>query len=87
MQAHGYHLQHLLYSLALHRHLACSLPGYDCAQHFGGVLYLFVRGVRPHWRIGGHAAGVFHHCCPPATLRALDALLAATAHETAGAAA
>ncbi len=77
MQAHGYHLQHLIYSVALHRHLARSLPGYDPARHFGGALYLFVRGVRPQWRIDGWAAGVFHHRCPPATLRALDDLLAA----------
>ncbi|WP_345793811.1 UvrD-helicase domain-containing protein [Thauera sp. JM12B12] len=83
MQAHGYHLQHLIYSVALHRHLARSLPGYDPARHFGGALYLFVRGVRPRWRIDGQPAGVFHHRCPPATLLALDALLAARVQATA----
>ena len=76
MQAHGYHLQHLLYTVALHRHLGRSLPGYDYDAHFGGVLYLFVRGVRPGWRVDGRPAGVFHHRCPAATLHALDALLA-----------
>ncbi|MHB1375748.1 MAG: 3'-5' exonuclease, partial [Thauera sp.] len=85
MQAHGYHLQHLIYSVALHRHLARSLPGYDPARHFGGVLYLFLRGVRPHWRIDGQPAGVFHHRCPPATLRALDDLIAARAPAAEGA--
>ncbi len=76
MQAHGYHLQHLLYTVALHRHLGRSLAGYDYETHFGGVLYLFVRGVRPGWQLDGRPAGVFHHRCPAATLQALDALLA-----------
>ncbi len=75
MQAHGYHLQHLLYSVALHRHLGRTLPGYDCARHFGGVLYLFVRGVRPHWQVEGGAAGVYFHRTPPAVIAGLDALL------------
>ena len=77
MQAHGYHLQHLLYTVALHRHLGRSLPGYDYETHFGGVLYLFVRGVRPDWQLAGQPAGVFHHRCPAATVHALDGLLSA----------
>ncbi|MBS0551688.1 MAG: PD-(D/E)XK nuclease family protein, partial [Proteobacteria bacterium] len=79
MQAHGYHLQHLLYSVALHRHLARSLAGYDYERHFGGVLYLFVRGVRPGWRQDGQPAGVFHHRAEHATIAELDALLAGVA--------
>jgi len=79
MQAHGYHLQHLLYSVALHRHLGRSLAGYDYARHFGGVLYLFVRGVRPGWQSGDRQSGVFHHRCPSAVLASLDALLAGVA--------
>lgn len=77
MQAHGYHLQHLLYTVALHRHLGRSLPGYDYDTHFGGVLYLFVRGVRPGWTLGGQPAGVFRHRAPRAVIEGLDALLAA----------
>ncbi len=87
MQAHGYHLQHLLYTVALHRHLGRSLAGYDYETHFGGVLYLFVRGVRPGWQCDGRPAGVFHHRCPAATLHALDALLAGRAELLAEAAA
>ncbi|EPZ17440.1 hypothetical protein M622_01330 [Thauera terpenica 58Eu] len=79
MQTHGYHLQHLLYSVALHRHLGRSLAGYDYESHFGGVLYLFVRGVRPQWRIDGVPCGVFHQRCPAAVLASLDALLAGVA--------
>ncbi len=42
-----YDLQYLIYTLALHRHLRNSLPGYDYEHHFGGVFYLFLRGMRP----------------------------------------
>ena len=49
MTTHGYHLQALLYCLALDRMLRARLPGYDPARHFGGAIYLFVRGVRPGW--------------------------------------
>jgi exodeoxyribonuclease V beta subunit len=50
MGTHGYHLQYLLYTVALHRYLQHRLPGYRYDTHFGGVLYLFVRGVRPGWK-------------------------------------
>ncbi|MEO8125038.1 MAG: PD-(D/E)XK nuclease family protein, partial [Burkholderiales bacterium] len=50
MVEHGYHLQALLYCVALDRLLRSRVPGYDPAQHFGGAIYLFVRGVRPGWR-------------------------------------
>jgi len=60
MGQHHYHLQYLLYTAALHRYLQQRLPEYAYDKHFGGVLYLFVRGVRPGW-IGqdGRAAGVY----------------------------
>lgn len=52
MVEHRYDLQYQLYSLALHRLLALRLPGYDFDQHFGGVLYLFLRGMPQ--------GGIFH---------------------------
>jgi exodeoxyribonuclease V beta subunit len=45
MAAAHYPLQALLYSVALHRYLRWRLPDYEAGQHFGGVLYLFVRGM------------------------------------------
>ena len=45
MREHRYDLQYQLYSLALHRLLALRLPGYDFDRHFGGVFYLFLRGM------------------------------------------
>jgi exodeoxyribonuclease V beta subunit len=62
MAAHAYHLQYLLYTLAVDRYLKLRVPGYRYETHFGGVLYLFVRGVRPDWvDADGAPAGVFHH--------------------------
>ena len=82
MRQHGYHLQHLLYTVALHRHLRHTLPDYDYAQHIGGALYLFVRGVRPDWRVGGVPTGVFRHRAPKEVIESLDALLAGECAET-----
>ena len=45
MQSHRYDLQYQLYTLALHRYLRHRLPDYDYRQHFGGVIYLFLRGL------------------------------------------
>lgn len=45
MASHNYGLQYWLYSLVLHRHLTNFLPGYQYGKHFGGVFYLFVRGM------------------------------------------
>ena len=77
MGEHSYHLQYLLYALAVDRYLRYRLHGYNHDTHFGGVLYLFVRGVRPDWiNADGTAAGVFHHRPTAATLARLDELFA-----------
>lgn len=55
MQSHNYGLQYWIYTLVLHRHLQNSIPDYSYAHHFGGVRYLFVRGMDP--RIPG--SGVY----------------------------
>ncbi len=55
--------------------IACPTTAHD--THFGGVLYLFVRGVRPDWiNADGTPAGVFHDRPSAATLARLDALFA-----------
>jgi exodeoxyribonuclease V beta subunit len=75
MLEHGYHLQYLLYALAVDRYLRHRVPGYRHDTHFGGVHYLFVRGVRPGWiNADGTPAGVFSHYPTAATLARLDAL-------------
>jgi exodeoxyribonuclease V beta subunit len=80
MAAHGYHLQYLIYSVALHRYLRRRITDYDYDSHFGGVHYLFVRGVRPGWHEvtpdgERFACGVYHHRPQKETIDSLDALL------------
>ncbi|GHF92571.1 exodeoxyribonuclease V subunit beta [Thalassotalea marina] len=45
IQQHHYDLQYCIYALALHRYLKHALPNYQAHQHFGGVIYLYLRGV------------------------------------------
>lgn len=68
-----YYLQYHLYTLALHRHLAHFVPGYDYERDFGGVLYLFIKGMHPHAAAGN---GIYFEKPPLARLNALSAALA-----------
>ena len=72
-----YPLQALLYSVVLHRYLRWRQPGYDPAQHLGGILYLYVRGMcGPETpEIDGHPCGVFAWRPPVAMIEELSALL------------
>jgi len=56
MLDHYYTLQYHLYVTALHRYLKRNLPEYDYQTHFGGVYYIFLRGIDPKH----HGAGVFY---------------------------
>lgn len=47
MEQHHYLLQALLYTVALHQYGKLRIPSYDYDQHFGGMQYLFLRGMRP----------------------------------------
>jgi exodeoxyribonuclease V beta subunit len=38
-----------LYTLALYQYLRARLPGFDYAKDFGGVFYLFIRGINPDY--------------------------------------
>ncbi len=53
-----YYLQYLIYSVALHRFLELRLEDYDYQQHFGGVYYLFLRGMSPQATPG---TGIYYH--------------------------
>ncbi|MCW3462594.1 exodeoxyribonuclease V subunit beta [Chitinophaga nivalis] len=46
MNEHNYHLQYLIYTVAVKKYLESRIPGFDYNTQFGGVVYLFVRGVR-----------------------------------------
>lgn len=45
MADHRYDLQYQIYALALHRFLRSRLANYQYDHHFGGVYYLFLRGM------------------------------------------
>ncbi|ODS10495.1 exodeoxyribonuclease V subunit beta [Vibrio scophthalmi] len=45
MADHRYDLQYQIYALALHRFLRSRVADYDYQRHFGGVYYLFLRGM------------------------------------------
>ena len=62
-----YVLQYHLYCAALHRHLRARLPGYDYDRAFGGVWYLFLRGL------DGGGRGLWHDRPPRALIEGLSA--------------
>ena len=68
-----YDLQYVIYTLALHRWLRFRRADYDYDRHFGGVRYLFCRGLDP-----SHpgSPGVFAVRPSRALIEALDGLLA-----------
>lgn len=68
MAREAYYLQALLYTLALHRYLRLRVPAYDYATHFGGVYYLFLRGMDP----AAAGSGVYFEQPPQALIEALD---------------
>jgi len=70
-----YTLQALIYTLALHRWLRFRLgDAYDYARDFGGVRYVFCRGLDAS---GATSSGLYAQTPPQALVEALDALFAA----------
>ena len=65
MALHRYVLQYHLYLLALKRHLARKVPGFNYETHFGGVFYIFLRGAVP-------GRGVFFDLPEPALMDRLE---------------
>jgi exodeoxyribonuclease V beta subunit len=66
-----YFIQYHLYTVALHKYLALRVPGYDYEQHFGGVIYLFLRGLD-----AAHPErGIFHDRPAKSAVEQLSSLL------------
>lgn len=53
---HKYNLQYMIYTLALHRHLSATYEGYDYEKDFGGVFYVFLRGLTSF----GNSNGIYY---------------------------
>ena len=45
MEHHQYDLQYWIYTIAVDQYLSRRIPNYDYETHFGGVYYLFLRGM------------------------------------------
>ncbi|MFU8788902.1 MAG: exodeoxyribonuclease V subunit beta [Methylobacter sp.] len=73
MREHNYGLQYWIYTVVLHRYLQTRLPDYDYGSHFGGVRYLFVRGMKPDQPM----SGVYQDRPDLARVEALAALFSA----------
>ncbi|MEY2557346.1 MAG: exodeoxyribonuclease beta subunit [Verrucomicrobiota bacterium] len=70
MLEHNYYLQYHLYTLAADLFLERRLPGYSYATHFGGVYYIFLRGIDPK----DASRGIFRDRPSAETVRALRGL-------------
>lgn len=67
MNESNYHLQYLIYTLAAKKYLESRLPGFDYETQFGGVIYLFVRGMRQ-----GTDTGIFAYKPPLSRILQLE---------------
>jgi exodeoxyribonuclease V beta subunit len=67
MRRNGYYLQYLLYTIALHRYLRLRIPDYRYDHHFGGVYYLFLRGIT-----SSGDSGIYFDKPPETLINALD---------------
>jgi len=72
IEKHHYDLQYLIYSLALHRYLKTTVKDYQVEYHFGGVYYLYLRGMTNVAEYQGR--GVYHRQITAQELEALDSI-------------
>ncbi|NTW82403.1 MAG: exodeoxyribonuclease V subunit beta [Chlorobiaceae bacterium] len=72
MQQNLYPLQYLLYTVALNRYLSLRVKNYRYGTHFGGVIYVFLRGVDKKI---GEKRGFYRDYPPEALIEALTNLL------------
>lgn len=82
MNHSSYPLQAILYGVVLHRFLRWRQPGYDPDVHFGGVLYLYLRGMAGTSTpvLDGHPTGVFSWQPPIALIEGVSDLLDGASH-------
>jgi exodeoxyribonuclease V beta subunit len=70
MNDNNYHLQYLIYTLAVKKYLESRLGHFDYDTQFGGVIYIFVRGVR-----AGTSYGIFNTKPSEEKISALESIL------------
>ena len=72
MHENYYVLQYHLYALALTQYLRLRNPDFQYESNFGGVFYIFIRGVNSRH---GPQFGIFHDLPQPALMNALGKAL------------
>lgn len=70
MKGNNYHLQYLIYTVAVKRFLSLRNPQFNYDKDFGGVLYVFLRGCRSDQK-----TGIYYTKAPRALIEQLDLLL------------
>lgn len=78
IETNYYDLQYLIYSLALHRYLQQNVPDYNAEHHFGGIYYLYLRGMTNDEQY--NSAGVYFRKILLDELTALDCLFLGKEH-------
>ena len=74
MNESNYHLQYCIYTVAIKRFLESKLgDSFDYDKHFGGVIYLFLRGVRK-----GKSTGIYTNKLPLEKVKKLENILKLT---------
>jgi exodeoxyribonuclease V beta subunit len=75
MEENFYILQYTFYTLALNRYLNLRVHGYDYDRNFGGIFYVFLRGVDPE---RGPEFGIYRDKPPQALIETLTEELMGT---------
>ena len=70
MRGNNYHLQYLIYTVAVKRFLSLKLPKFDYNKHFGGVFYVFLRACRTD-----KSSGIFYNKPEEELINKLDRLM------------
>jgi exodeoxyribonuclease V beta subunit len=71
MNESNYHLQYCIYTVAIKRYLESKIGNdFDYDKHFGGVIYLFLRGVR---KVG--STGIYTNKLPLEKVEKLEGIL------------
>jgi exodeoxyribonuclease V beta subunit len=70
IHANNYHVQYLIYTLAVKRFLEVQLQNFDYRTHFGGVIYVFLRGCRE-----GDSSGIYYTMPEVALVNQLEDLM------------
>ena len=72
MNENNYHLQYHIYTVAVCKYLRLRLPDFNYETHFGGVFYLFLRGIRKE-----QSTGIFFKKPDRKIIRQLSEIVAA----------